>query len=554
MRLAPLLLVALALAVGAVTALAWRGAGAAARAELEERGRALVPVVRAALREGSERAAEAVLRERQRLLAVARRARTEVALALGPVRDRLDALAREEDVGRVALLDAEGAISVRVDVDAVELPPAQAPPSDAEELEGLHPPSGLYVPPSSLDDERHLREVVARLLPEGVREASEGLRLNAFASAYRIVAAVRTKDGGALLLATAADHLAEAQRGLGARAVLEGLAQLPDVRGLALSQAGEVLAAVGDATRPGDLQARGSSASEAATLDVVVALSRERVDGLVAAERARILLYGALAGGAALLAAVLLLRRDRAETLRRARAEAAQREQQRLAEMGVLTGLFVHEVSNPLNALGLQLEAVKRAAGGAGGEEIQRVKGTLARVRQALESFLSVATPVEGRAGEIYDVARLKRTLDDLRSEAPRALLDLEVAPDARVLGVAARVPVLDQALRNLLRNALQAAPEASTVRLAWQAAEGGVALVVRDHGPGFPAQVLENGGALGVSGRREGHGLGLFLARRIVEGLGGRLELSNPAEGGAQVHVWLPAAPRAASQGGMAS
>ena len=65
--------------------------------------------------------------------------------------------------------------------------------------------------------------------------------------------------------------------------------------------------------------------------------------------------------------------------------------------------------------------------------------------------------------------------------------------------------------------------------------------IVVRDLGLGFPAAVLASGGALGASGRREGHGLGLYLARRIVEGLGGRMALSNPQGGGAEVRVWLP-------------
>ena len=527
MRLAPLLLVALALAVGAVTVLAWRGAGTAARAELEERGRALVPVAVAALQESRTRAEEAVERERLRLLSVARRARTELAQPLGPARDRMQRLLDEERVGRLVLLHKGGAEALVLERASGWL---------------MGNPDAQFAPGSTLEE----RGAIEGLLPSGTEEASRGLTLNAFATAHDILAAVRTKDGGALLLSASADHLAEAQRGSGALSVLERLEGLPDVRGVVLRAGPEVALSAGLEPRPRDLRfAETLPGSGEQALELTLVLSTERVDAIVAEERARLLLYGALAAGAALLAAFLLWRRDRAEALRRARTEAAEREQQRLAEMGVLTGLFVHEVSNPLNALGLQLEGVKRAAGGAGAEEVARVKATLARVRQSLESFLSVATPLEGREGERYDVARLERTLADLRHEGPAATLALEVAPGARDLAVAARVPVLDQALRNLIRNALQAAPPGSTVRLAWEASAGGVALVVSDLGAGFPAQVLESGGALGVSGRREGHGLGLFLARRIVEGLGGRLELTNPKDGGAQVRAWLPVAPR---------
>ncbi len=526
MRLAHLLLVALAIGSGVVAFAAWRGAGTTAHAELLERGAGLVPIVVTALEESRARAGESIEREQQRLLSVARRARLELTLPLGPAAERLGALAREEQVGRLYLFDAAGQVVVDVQPSRGWLLGNRVP-----EEQGL--PTGAEA------------AALADLLPADRAEATRGVTLNAFASAHRILAAVRTRDGGAVLVAAAADHLEEAQRGLGAQGVLQGIARLPDVRGVALRQGASLVAEAGSPPLAGDLQFRERiEGASNAPFEVELSLSTRRVDSLVVTERARILLWGGLASGIALLAAFLLWRRERTLAQQRARDEAAQREQQRLAEMGVLTGLFVHEVSNPLNALGLQLEGVKRAVGATGAEEIARVKGTLGRVRSALESFLQVATPMEGRAGEVYAAERLRRTVADLRAESPTADLALEVLPEAEARTVAARVPVLDQALRNLLRNALQAAPAGSQVVARWEAGEqAGVSFVVRDAGPGFSAQVLESGGALGVSGRREGHGLGLYLARRIVEGLGGRMTLANPEGGGAEVRVWLPTA-----------
>jgi len=545
MRLAHLLLVVLAVGSGVVTVTAWRGAGATARAELIDRGHGLVPILVTALLESQGRAHDSIAREKQRLLSVARRARLEVSLPLGPLRERLEALAREEHVGRLYLFDKAGGSVARITLGAVELALPAAAPDPDDALAPLSPPPALFVSPVSLDDERHIQRLVARLLAPEIQEATEGLTQNVFGSAYRIVATVRTKDGGALLLATSADDLAELQRGQGAAGALRDVCRLPDVRSARLLERGEVVAEAGERPRAEDLTFKGSLPSaQTPHVSVELRLLTERVDSLVVAERARILLWGGLASGVTLLSAFLLWRRERALAQQRARDEAAQREQQRLAEMGVLTGLFVHEVSNPLNALGLQLEGVKRAVGATGAEEIARVKGTLGRVRSALEAFLQVAMPMEGRVGETYGVERLRRTVADLRAESPAAGLVLEVAPQAEARVVAARVPVLDQALRNLLRNALQAAPAASVVVARWEAGEqAGVSLSVRDSGPGFPAPVLASGGTLGGSGRREGHGLGLYLARRIVEGLGGRMTLANPEGGGAEVRVWLPAA-----------
>lgn len=529
MRLAPFLLVALALAASAITWLAWRGAGVAARAELEGRGRALVPVMQAALDEALLRAGESVAREQSRLLGVGRRARLELALPLGPVAGRLQRLVDEERVGRLVLLDRAGEPVLACERDA----PAAEPRTQRPE-------------PASSQEQSTVRE----LLPPGREEATSGLRLNAFATAHRLYAALRTSDGGALLLSAAADHLEEAQRGMGVQALLEGLARLPDVRRVALRRGEDLVAGAGDPPAEGDIAVQGPAGPEA---QWELWLSSARVDTVVGQERARVLLGGGLAVVAALGSALLLGLRVRAERAREARAQATEREQQRLAEMGVLTGLFVHEVSNPLNALVLQLEGVRRAAGPAAEADVARVKATLGRVRTSLESFLSVATPMEARAGEAYDVARLERSLDELRAEGPPASLALEVASEARGRTVPARVAVLDRALRNLVRNALQAAPAGSTVRVSWAAEGEGVTLAVRDEGSGFPSLVLEQGGALGTSGRAQGHGLGLFLARRIVEGLGGRMQLRNPPGGGAEVRVWLPAATGPAGAGGAA-
>lgn len=518
MRLVPLLLVALALAAGVVTWLSWQGAGAAARAELEGRGRALGPVVQAALDEALVRAREATEREQQRLLGVARRARLEAALPLGPLAGRLQQLVDEEAVGRLVLLDRDGQPALACERSSAARDPEAGAPAPATAAE---------------------QAMVAELLAGGRPEGATGVRLNAYASAHRLYAAVRTADGGALLLAAAADDLEAAQRGVGVQGVLDSLVRLPDVRRVELRRGAEPVAAAGEAAGTQDLAVAGGAGPDA-RWDLWLATAR--VDALVAAERLRVLLVGGLASLVALSTAVLLAARERSGRVRQARAQAAEREQQRLAEMGVLTGLFVHEVSNPLNALGLQLEGLRRAAGPASEADAARMKATLARVRQSLESFLSVATPMEPRDGEAYDVARLARTLDELRAEAPAAGLALEVDEAARALAVPARVAVLDRALRNLVRNALQAAPAGSTVRLSWAAEDGGLVLAVRDPGAGFPAEVLAQGGALGASGRAEGHGLGLFLARRIVEGLGGRMQLSNPPGGGAEVRVWLPA------------
>jgi signal transduction histidine kinase len=75
-----------------------------------------------------------------------------------------------------------------------------------------------------------------------------------------------------------------------------------------------------------------------------------------------------------------------------------------------------------------------------------------------------------------------------------------------------------------------------------------GVKITVRDHGPGIPPEALERvferfykADASRTRKESEGSGLGLSIARAIVEAHGGRLEASNHPQGGAAFTVFLP-------------
>src|SRR4030095_5044789 len=103
----------------------------------------------------------------------------------------------------------------------------------------------------------------------------------------------------------------------------------------------------------------------------------------------------------------------------------------------------------------------------------------------------------------------------------------------------------LTQAFENLLDNALSFSPSGGAVHVSL-ATEGKDALVtVTDDGPGVPVEHLEKVFARFFSyrpGNANGHaGLGLPIARAIVEGCGGRIEVANRDGGGASFAVRLP-------------
>src|SRR5204862_6409655 len=103
--------------------------------------------------------------------------------------------------------------------------------------------------------------------------------------------------------------------------------------------------------------------------------------------------------------------------------------------------------------------------------------------------------------------------------------------------------------VRSLVENAVNYAPEASTVTLAAQRQEAGVVIDVADSGPGIPPEdltrVFERFYRVDKSRSRPGGtGLGLAIVKHLVELHGGRASAENRPEGGARFVITLPDQP----------
>jgi PAS domain S-box-containing protein len=97
-----------------------------------------------------------------------------------------------------------------------------------------------------------------------------------------------------------------------------------------------------------------------------------------------------------------------------------------------------------------------------------------------------------------------------------------------------------------LIDNAIQYSPEESVIALAARMAAGGIELAVRDSGPGVAPDDAPRIFEKFYRGRNAaglpGSGLGLYMARSVVEVHGGTLAHAQPRQGGAEFRIWLPA------------
>lgn len=129
--------------------------------------------------------------------------------------------------------------------------------------------------------------------------------------------------------------------------------------------------------------------------------------------------------------------------------------------------------------------------------------------------------------------------------EAPAAArrIRLEVIQASSLPVIQADAARLDQAIGNLLQNALKFTPPGGIVTLRADSVPGAIRLTVEDTGPGLPAGSSENLFARWVQGesRGGGVGLGLWSCKTIVEAHGGSLTASSRTCGGALFEILIP-------------
>ncbi len=144
----------------------------------------------------------------------------------------------------------------------------------------------------------------------------------------------------------------------------------------------------------------------------------------------------------------------------------------------------------------------------------------------------------------------LNDTLSDaesvLRAEAKRRRVTLDIRPAATSVTVVGDRIQIQQVLINLVLNAMDAvadAPEARrTILVAVEGGAGRASITVRDRGHGIPPEHLPRLFDSFFSTKRVGMGLGLPIARTLVESHGGRIWAENGDGEGAEFHVELPA------------
>jgi signal transduction histidine kinase len=209
---------------------------------------------------------------------------------------------------------------------------------------------------------------------------------------------------------------------------------------------------------------------------------------------------------------------------------------------------IAHEVRNPLNALQINIRILEQELSEVLPDRTARVYSVLSKIANEVASldnfvaeFLRFARPPRLKVELIQVKALLSDLTTFLAPEFTKKNVRMSLALEKGPSFVSADNFQLKHAVLNLVLNALQATPAGGSITIETGQDEEFLTIDVRDTGEGIPTDKLERVFDVFFTTREGGTGLGLPIARRIVEQHGGTLGLTSSPRAGTTARILLP-------------
>ncbi len=221
---------------------------------------------------------------------------------------------------------------------------------------------------------------------------------------------------------------------------------------------------------------------------------------------------------------------------------------ERLSSLGHLAAGVAHEIRNPLNAIGMGIQRIKREF--IPQEESKRdeflsfaeiILKEIRRVNQIIEQFLTLSRPFQLTLRESSVKDLLGNLVTLFKEEVSSQKMKLEAVIDPSLPTIQIDEEKLTQALINIMKNGMQAMEEGGVLHLEAHASRGSVEIQISDTGAGIPPDQKEKIFNYYYTTKEKGVGLGLPIAHRIIEAHQGQLTLESQVGTGTRVTILLP-------------
>jgi signal transduction histidine kinase len=197
-----------------------------------------------------------------------------------------------------------------------------------------------------------------------------------------------------------------------------------------------------------------------------------------------------------------------------------------------------HEIKNPLTALSIHVQLLEEALADGGARQatdelLGVLKTEICRLNGVLESFRSFAhlQHLTLQPTDALDV--VENAIRLIRPQATEQGVQITLLhPEKELPPVPLDAEKFEQAILNLIINALEAMPEGGRLTLSAAVADGALRVAVRDSGPGIPPEIQKSLFLPYFSTKSKGSGMGLALSEKIINQHGGHIHFSTGAHG----------------------
>ncbi len=228
----------------------------------------------------------------------------------------------------------------------------------------------------------------------------------------------------------------------------------------------------------------------------------------------------------------------------------------RLAAIGRLTSGVAHEVRNPINAIMVHLEVLRekiKQIDPDSKRHMDVISSEIQRLDRVVQTLVDFTRPVELRLSD----TDLRRLIDEVSvlaaPEAARHGVQVRYELPPVSLVVKADADLIKQAVLNISINGIQAMPGGGILLITARREEAAVEIEIRDQGAGIPPELREKIFNLYFTTKKNGSGIGLAMAYRVMQLHSGSIQFESQPGQGTAFHLRFPAAEQApASAEGM--
>ncbi|MFP4083282.1 MAG: ATP-binding protein [Desulfonatronovibrio sp.] len=240
---------------------------------------------------------------------------------------------------------------------------------------------------------------------------------------------------------------------------------------------------------------------------------------------------------------VVEMRRD---ITHRTEMEMRLQQSEKLATIGELSTYIAHEIRNPLFAIGGFANSLLRnpELDEASQEKIKIILQESKRLDRILKNMINFSRPTKSEESEINVNDVIMDILQLFRLGCQEQKIKTETDLDHAIALARGNPELIKQCLINLIKNSIEAMPEGGNLTLSTSMKDEYIMIKVRDTGKGIPREIREKVfNPFFTTKKGEGAGLGLAMTKKIIDDMGGRLELFSQENSGTTVVLYLPPA-----------